>query len=50
MFHNPLRRLAVPEWWDRSFLPLPGHQSRERWWQLAWISPDQFIGADGDGF
>ena len=50
LLHNPLRRFAIPFRWDRHFLPLPGHQSRERGWKLDWISPDQFIGADGDGF
>ncbi len=48
--HNPLRRLAIPFRWNRPFLPLPGHQSCKRWRQLARISPDQFVGADGDGF
>jgi|CXWL01.1.fsa_nt_gi hypothetical protein len=50
MFHDPVRNLAVPELQDRAFLPLPGHQARECRWKLSWISLDQFVGADGDGF
>jgi hypothetical protein len=50
MFHDSFRCLAVPFRRNRPFFSLPGHQSRERGWKLAWISPDQFIGADGDGF
>ena len=50
LLHNPLRRLAIPFGRNRPFLPLPGHQSRQRGWKLAWISPDQFIGANREGF
>jgi|CXWL01.1.fsa_nt_gi hypothetical protein len=50
MFHNPLRGLPVPQRRDRAFLPLPCQQSRERGGKLARISPNQFVGADGDGF
>jgi hypothetical protein len=46
---RPFRCLVVPRGWDPALLPLPSHQSCERGRELAWISPDQFIGADGDG-
>ena len=50
LFHNPFRGLPVPQRRNRLFLPPPRHQSRERGWKLAWISPDQFVGSNGDGF
>ena len=50
MLDDPLRRFAIPFRWNRPFLPLPCHQLRKRRWKLAWISPDQFVGTNGDGF
>ncbi len=49
LFHNPLCCLPVPERLDRTFLPLSGYQVHKYEWQLAWISPDQSVGADRDG-
>jgi len=48
--NDPFCGLPIPFRRNHPFLPLPGHQSRKRRWKLARIGPDQFVGADGDGF
>ena len=49
MLDDPLYRFAVPFRRDRSFFPLPWHQSRQRGRKLARIGADEFVSPNGDG-
>ena len=49
MLDNPRCRLAVPFGRNRTFFPLPCHQSRQRGKQFAWIGANEFIRPNRDG-
>lgn len=49
MLEKPFCRFAVPFRRDGSLFPLPCHQSRHGWRELAWIGADEFVRVDHDG-
>ena len=50
MLDDPLRSLAIPFGRNRTFFPLPCHQSCQRRREIARIGSNKFVGADRGGF